>query len=227
MRPANGSTSLFFFSWSQVWTHTRGAFWNYSSVSARQWCHPVPLRQLLLKSGGRAEEEEEKEGEREGGREEESSLPTCSFLAGSIGRSAPELTSWAWRFWHNGVRLRNCDVPSAQVRRRAPAGKHADVRIRKKKKKKKLLKKLTSFFQIWAFSGCKLQVLMAMLASVQSAHCGGSKSSTFNLLALFDSDLCYYTSITWKCENQCKGFHFISLFFFSLETFCFLSLFLF
>lgn len=33
------------------------------------------------------------------------SLPKCSFLAGLFRHSAPELTSWAQRFWHNGVKL--------------------------------------------------------------------------------------------------------------------------
>lgn len=61
-----------------------------NSIYVWQWRYPVPLKQLLV------QREREVKGR---------SLPKCSFLAGFFGHSAPELTSWALSFWHNGVKL--------------------------------------------------------------------------------------------------------------------------
>lgn len=79
-----------------------------NSICVWQWRHPVPLRQLWVQT---------ERGEVKG-----RSLPKCSFLAGLFGNSAPELTSWAQSFWHNGVKPRDCDVPLTQVNSIAPAG---------------------------------------------------------------------------------------------------------
>lgn len=62
-----------------------------NSIYVWQWRYPVPLRQLWV--------------QREWGEAKGRSLPKCSFLAGLFGHSAPELTSWAQSFWHNGVKL--------------------------------------------------------------------------------------------------------------------------